>query len=457
MTLRYRRIIYLVFIAVFLIIAPIITLYSTGYRYNFKKNKIEKTGILNIDSQPRGALIYLNGQYQNKTPARFTNLLPDRYQVKVEKDGYYPWQKDLEVKSNLTTFAKDIVLFKQNLPVNIVAGEINIFEISPNQGKIIYSLTNQNTEELRLINLKNQSDSLIQQLNNRSYNQLEFVGWSPSQNKALLKEVIGDFNQYLIVDAVTLEIKELFDVTRLNFSQVNWPDSTDNYLYGLRQAVLYQIDLANNSSRTLLSANIDNFQIKGEEIYLITKIGSQAFLDKTSLQNQKISEIERIKLPSPSEYTLQPSNPGNLVLLDKKNNDLFIITADSFAAQDISQNIILQDKAKKIVWSKDFKIILYYTDFEISTFNFEKKQKNLVTRYGEIIDQALWYPDNKYVIYRLKNSIRAIEAESDESKNDLELTKLSTVDSMVTDDSGKNLYFKGKAGNQPGIYRLEIQ
>ena len=127
MTLRYRRIIYLVFIAVFLIIAPIITLYSTGYRYNFKKNKIEKTGILNIDSQPRGALIYLNGQYQNKTPARFTNLLPDRYQVKVEKDGYYPWQKDLEVKSNLTTFAKDIVLFKQNLPVNIVAGEINIF------------------------------------------------------------------------------------------------------------------------------------------------------------------------------------------------------------------------------------------------------------------------------------------------------------------------------------------
>ncbi|MFA6254762.1 MAG: PEGA domain-containing protein [Patescibacteria group bacterium] len=457
MKLRLRRFIYLTFITFFIIIVPVITLYAAGYSYNFKKNKIEKTGILYIESKPKDAQIYINGKYQANTPKRFSRLLPDNYQVDVEKTGYYPWQKKLEVKSNSTTFSKNIVLFKKNLPINIIEGQINILSVSPNQEKMVYSLLEQNTEELRLRNLKNQLDLSIEKLNSRNYDQLEPIEWSPDQSKVLLKETIGDFNKYLIIDTETLKVNELFDITRLNFTKVNWDTLNGTYLYGLRNAILYQIDLVNNSTKTLVSANIEDFQIKREEIYYITRVINESFLNRSILENQTVSKSEKIKLPSPSQYTLQPSSQNYIVLLDKKNNDLFVISPKSFTDQDINQNVILQDRAKKIIWSKNLKRLLYYTDFEIWTFDFVTRQKNLITRYGETIKQAFWYTGENYIIYQINNQIKVIEDSLDEAKNDIQLTDFSEIDSVTLDNTGTNLYFKGKAGNQSGIYQLAIQ
>lgn len=95
MSLRVRRIIYLTFILIFAIATPLIILYTAGYRYNLKKNKIQKTGILILKSRPKEATIYLNEKIQKeKTPARIANLLPEDYFVRVEKENFYPWQKN---------------------------------------------------------------------------------------------------------------------------------------------------------------------------------------------------------------------------------------------------------------------------------------------------------------------------------------------------------------------------
>lgn len=457
MTLKYRRLLYSTFILAFVVITPLVILYTAGYRYNFKKNKIEKTGILYLESSPKDAKIFINGKFKDETPTRFSKMLPDTYQIEVIKDGYHPWEKNVEIRSNLTTFNRDIVLFKQNLPINIIEGEVNILSAPFNQKNIIYSIIKDNFEELKLRNLKNDSDFLIEKFNTQSYNELVFVQWSPSQTKALIKQVIGDFNKFLIVDIETLKIKELFDITRLNFDQLIWDDLSDNNLYGLRKAVLYQIDLVNHLTQSLLAANISDFQVRGNQIYFITQIVTESFLNKTILIGREIDEIEKIKLPSPSDFSLQPSTRDLLILMDKKNNDLFVIKIQSFADQDVTSNIVLQDKAKNIIWSKNLKKLLYYTDFEIWTFDFESQQKNLITRYGEIIKQALWYPKDKYIVFQVTNAIHAIEVNGQEMKNDTKLAELSDINQIVIDNSGQTLYFKGQAGSQQGIYKLELQ
>lgn len=457
MSLKYRRLLYSSFIAFFIIVTPLITLYATGYRYNFKNNRIEKIGIIHIETLPKDAKVYINDKYIDDTPARFIKLLPNKYKVVVQKEGYHPWKKEVVVQSNLTSFYKDITLFKNNLPINKIEGQINLLAISPDQKKIIYTLNKQNIEELRLLNIKNNSEFLIASFNSQAYNQLEFVEWSPNRNKALIKKVIGDFNQYIIVDINSLKIEEIFDITRLSFDKLTWDLLNDNFLYGLKNAVLYQIDLLNDDVESLHSANITDFQIKGNEIFFISKVVNESFLNKTILEDKKIGEIVKIKLPSPSNFTLQPSTQPYLVLLDMKSNDLFIIESNAFGLVDLTQSIILQDKAKEIVWSSDFSEILFYTDFEISTFNFNDKQKNLITRYGEIINQAIWYPGDNYIIYQLGNVTKAIERYGFEYRNDVELAHLSEISKISVDDVGENLYFIGQVGNQQGIYKLELQ
>lgn len=98
--------------ALFLVLLPIILSYALGYQIDYRDLKIYKTGILYVDSRPAGAAIYLNGsKYSDVTPARIEELKPGSYKVVVRREGFYPWEKDLEVRGNMVTKADRIVLF----------------------------------------------------------------------------------------------------------------------------------------------------------------------------------------------------------------------------------------------------------------------------------------------------------------------------------------------------------
>jgi hypothetical protein len=117
MTYKTRIGILIGFIILFFITAPVVVLYTAGYRWNEKKVRLEKVGIIFLRSHPSGADIYLDGKLRSEhTSARLRNLLPSTYEVKVTKDGYSDWKKDLPVSSAKTTFAEGIVLWKVAQP-----------------------------------------------------------------------------------------------------------------------------------------------------------------------------------------------------------------------------------------------------------------------------------------------------------------------------------------------------
>ena len=79
---------FLVFLAGFFIAAPLVVLYTAGYRYNFGTGRIVQTGVLSIDSTPKGAAIFLDGdRLRPSSPALLKNVLPGDHRVRVEKDG----------------------------------------------------------------------------------------------------------------------------------------------------------------------------------------------------------------------------------------------------------------------------------------------------------------------------------------------------------------------------------
>ena len=60
MTPRFRKFLYLFFILLFFIITPITWSIAAGYRFNFSKMSLQKTGMLIINSEPEDAVIYIN-------------------------------------------------------------------------------------------------------------------------------------------------------------------------------------------------------------------------------------------------------------------------------------------------------------------------------------------------------------------------------------------------------------
>lgn len=87
-------------------------LYGKGYRLNLsgQGNKIiSGTGLLVLTSTPNGARVFIDNEITTATDDTI-NLAPGEYEVRIEKDGYYPWKKHVTLKNEAVT-KTDAVLF----------------------------------------------------------------------------------------------------------------------------------------------------------------------------------------------------------------------------------------------------------------------------------------------------------------------------------------------------------
>jgi len=119
MSKRTRTILFIICVVIFALATPVVVFYSQGYRFDFETKKIVQTGAFYFKVSPRNAEIYLNNKPKAKTSiftnsALIENLVPKTYGVEIKKQGYYTWQKNLEVKERQVTEAKNVVLIPEN-------------------------------------------------------------------------------------------------------------------------------------------------------------------------------------------------------------------------------------------------------------------------------------------------------------------------------------------------------
>ncbi len=87
-------------------------LYGKGYRLNLggEGNQIiAGTGLLVLTSTPDGARVYLDDNLTTATNDTL-NLPPGEYDLRIEKDGYYPWKKHVKLIKEAVT-KTDALLF----------------------------------------------------------------------------------------------------------------------------------------------------------------------------------------------------------------------------------------------------------------------------------------------------------------------------------------------------------
>lgn len=114
---RSRSVIFAVFTAIFLIVAPSLALYTAGYRFNTGSFGLSRIGVLSVDITPKDATTFLNNKIVGTNlPLRLTNLVPGTYHLRIEKSGFLPFIKDIVIEQNKTTYIKDLGLFSTSTP-----------------------------------------------------------------------------------------------------------------------------------------------------------------------------------------------------------------------------------------------------------------------------------------------------------------------------------------------------
>jgi len=102
----------LLLIAIVLTIGAVLVIYAQGKRLT-REGKLVGIGIIQIDSTPNEAEVYINGKYKAKSDTNIEDLKPGNYTVKLQKDHYHVWEKLVEVKEGVVTPLK-VSLFPTN-------------------------------------------------------------------------------------------------------------------------------------------------------------------------------------------------------------------------------------------------------------------------------------------------------------------------------------------------------
>ncbi|PIR66714.1 MAG: hypothetical protein COU51_02435 [Parcubacteria group bacterium CG10_big_fil_rev_8_21_14_0_10_36_14] len=432
---KYRKIIFFVFAVFFIISIPIILLYTGGYRYNIKKNRLEKTGNLVVNTKTKGVTLYLNERrFENKEEFRIQNILPGEYLIKIIKEGYFDWQKKLAIESEITTFIKDVRLFKQSLPINVIDKNTSTLFYSPNGKFFITDVYLQESNNYQII-IFNTETEIYEKLALSTKPLVDTV-WSGDSNKFVIKT----FSDYQLFD-INREKIELPKIT--NIKKIKWDEKNGMVLYAENDKGIYKIDALFNTSNLLypLIKTIDDFNISGNYLYI-----TESF------------SLKQINLKDSTDIITIPLERKNYVIKDLINKKIFLLNQGNklqvfdLPLNQLSTPILMAN-------AKDFNLsgnsLLYYDNFELWTHNFDGGEKTLITRIGENIKKARWLNGSEYIIFILENKLEIIEMDKRDQRQTIGIIKFDDINDMLI-TKNFNIYFTGQLQNSKGLFKLEI-
>lgn len=377
MTKKTRTILFSICLFLFLLIAPSVIFYSQGYRIDINPPaggiKITQTGGLFLKIIPKQVEVSIDEKLKKKTDFFFgsvliENLLPKKYKIQIKKEGYYLWEKNLEIKEKEVAGAKNIVLIPENPNFGILTKEVKDFWVSPNERKIILSEDYKQGWALKLYNLEK------------------------------------DVKSHLI------EEKDIYsrgaDLIDLEFSS----DSKEIFLeVGIEEQIkhfILEIDkippvLAESEEPLPPFENTLTYKAVGQDIYYLNNLG-HLFKNEEKLTEKLFpAKLE-------TEYALEIFQ--DFIFL-REGQILYQFNPDSKSFEKFFEPI------KDLKISPDYKKLVYFSDYEIWILFLKEigdqpqrkvGDKLFLIRLSEQIKDCFWFNSN-YLVFNAGDKIKIAE------------------------------------------------
>lgn len=446
MNLKTRRIVFLFFLLIFLLVSPLLIISALGYKYNFKKHCLEKTGVFFVKSFPRGAAVYLDGEkFKKNTPTQITRLLPNSYKVEIAKKDYRPWQKNLTIQPNLTTFIEDVSLIYQTPKwTTILKGDFIDFLAAPSEQE--QALIEQ-TAETKIVWLYNlDSDSFTKLFQAKTGSKLKLIAWSASNKKLLLKEN----KDYLVFN---IEVPDVFisltKISKVDLTEVKWDETNDNLIYGLNGDRLIKINLLEKQVSLITQDKIINYFPYKTKIIAIFKYKEKYYLKIYGNAEPQIL----FSLPASLNYQFAAAGSNNLLLFDPNQQQLYLLEPEK-----INQPVTSMLK-NSLGFKWHNKQLIYWNNAELFAFYPAAGKSILLERSSEKISNAFWHPNAVYIYAVIGGKLKLYELDGRGQRNIYEILEVQEGQEnfLATNKKGDYLYLITTANDLKGFYKIEIQ
>src|SRR3989344_7583968 len=138
-----KRFLFTIFSLIVIVgVAGLAVFLAKGYRYQSETGTFSGTGIISVTSIPDQASVYLDGHLTTATDDNITSLPPKTYKVRIVKEGYIPWEKDIEVSQGLVSEIKATLFRSIPTIYPITYSGVDFALLSPDNLKLMYIIPN---------------------------------------------------------------------------------------------------------------------------------------------------------------------------------------------------------------------------------------------------------------------------------------------------------------------------
>lgn len=368
--------------------------YAKGNLRLTDDGSLGKVGLLSANSFPTGSQIFVNEKLVSATDDTLY-LDPGEYEIKISKEGYWPWKKTLLIEKELVT-QTNAILFPStpSLTPLTFTGVENLLP-SPDGNKIVYYTASASAKTKNGLYVLDLNNSLLPLQKSPRQISNELVGfdlakanfiWSPDSSELLVEYKNKSF---------LLEIEKKSDLAYLP----NIHTTVDDVL------ATWEEEMALKEKQFLK-------EFPDEILSIATQSAKNLYIspDKKRLlytATQSAIIPEDLIPPVPASNTQPQSRelePGGIYIYDRQEDRNFKIGSEK--ASTLSAKTLLANNLADLDIStasqSAFKT-LQASDSAQTALNFANYHNAL------FINTLQWYPDSKHIIFEDDNKISVIE------------------------------------------------
>jgi len=366
-TLRFRKpckkeLLSLLAAPLVVIVTAVVIFFGQGFTFSFQSKTVEKTGMLVVKSFPDGAKIYIDNEWKSATPNTFSNLRPKSYLLKVEKEGFSTWEKQVTVYPELVSDITAVLVSTTPKLEPLTVGGAKNPNYSEATKAIAYGTTDSKAgiwilpmgRPLPITLFQSAPTLVMPDTSETKYSETKSLQWSPTGDQILTQVSSNDFR---LIDIS--QSKELLATDSAKAVLDNWQTIQSKK----RQAFLEKQDITNELTKIATASGTVWSPDERKFFYTVTQD------DKTSVL---VHNMEKpIPVDEKTDYTaltFETKNPPTIIwytdsyhLILKEGNSLYLTRIDGTNKTEIYSGVMdgntlfVTPDGNKVIISASFK------------------------------------------------------------------------------------------------------
>ncbi len=432
-----RILLFWTFVAGFLVVAPLLVLYTFGFRYNFQIGRVEHTGVISVSTIPRGADVSVDGKpHRSVTPTLVKQLRPRDHLVKLTRDGFHAWEKSVKAVERETVFLDSVVLWADREPV-LATDRGDLYLMNRNGTALATIQTTGAWTEVWVEDFEKNTWTLVARFPGSQPEQVG-LSWSPSGERLLMSSSTLETLVSKRDGSEQLRLNERV----LNIQSAWWNEGKAEDLIVTTESETRRLHPASGEVSMLLAAPVKTL-LGDEERLFFTREG----VDRTHVVSRVGVEENVIAILPKGSYQFIESRLPYLLLYEETRSRIALLDAETH-----DQPILLQTEALEAHWSPSGETRLLYTNgFETHLFYPQTLKDTLVDRVSKPIASLVWHPSGTAIVLAHPDGVVAYDLH-EPGFIQTKLNDAQEIARVFINHQGNRLSFLGTVDGIYGLY-----